>query len=593
MNAMSGARKRFLAELTAFQARYPAMRLLPLDVGVPTFEGMFTVDGVVHCVRLTLPHGYPSVPPELRELDAPGGTVRMPAGAPYRLEGGVICLFPHGNDPQAWHRERLAVEALDKFTDLVRVDRARAEGQGALLFAEPRDVYIPAAIAALLQWPGGRGILHLCAAANGMGDLFADAIDLDGESAALAGVLGAAWSAVLPAKRSVPWAQLRLTGRPWEDIAASRDRLDAALSTDLPVAVFDRLRREEWLVLVRAEAGQLVDSRKLDAVLIRRPSTDLQTLHIAYLTVAHPQERVFHRVDGVMRERDRLGEMRVVIVGLGSLGGAVALALARSGVRRFVLIDPDRLSVDNVCRHVGTIAEIGRHKVEVIKEMLGNINPEVEVMAIPKWLAWDLPWIGGGVEVERMLAEPGRTMIVMTCAAHLAERQLNAVAVTRGVTVIYAAALGAAEHGRIFRVIPRETPCYECILGAQDADPAKFPRFAGDGLQGEQAAYLQPGLPGLGIDITQIAMLTSRFALQTLARLENLDLGLADESGDHLMWTNRGGWIFDRPLQLMVERIPRSLTCATCGETSEHAALTEADEVALQRLIVELSHAGG
>ena len=353
----------------------------------------------------------------------------------------------------------------------------------------------------------------------------------------------------------------------------------------------DRLRREEWLVLVRAEAG-LVEGRRLDAVLIRRPSTDLRVLHIAPVTVAHPQERVFHRVDGVMRERDRLGELRVMLVGLGSLGGAIALALARSGVGRFVLIDPDRLSVDNICRHVGTIPDIGRHKVQVVQEMLANINPEVEVTAIPKWLAWDLPWIGAGVEMERMLDEPGRTMIVMTCAAHLAERQLNALAVARGVTVIYAAALGAAEHGRIFRVIPRETPCYECILAAQDGDPASFPRFVSDGLEGEGAAYLRPGLPGLGIDITQIAMLTSRFVLQTLARLEDLDLGLPDESGDHLVWTNRGGWIFDRPLQLMVERITRSPTCSACGEIDEHAAPTEADEEALQRLLVELGASG-
>ena len=212
MTTTSLPSRRLLAELTALQERYPAIRSLPREVGVPTFEGAVTVDGVQHCVRLTLPHGYPSVPPELRELDAPGGAVRMPAGAPYRLEGGVICLFPHGNDPQAWHRGRLAVEALDKFTDLVRVDRARTEGQGGLLFVEPRDVYIPAQIAAYLQWPGGRGTLHLRAAANGAGDLFADAIDLDGETVAPAGVLGAAWSVVLSAKLRVPWAQLQLGG---------------------------------------------------------------------------------------------------------------------------------------------------------------------------------------------------------------------------------------------------------------------------------------------------------------------------------------------------------------------------------------------
>lgn len=592
MNTTSISRQRLLTELEAMTRRYPAMRLLTLEVGATTFEGTVVIDDNEHCVRLTLPPGYPSIPPELREIEAPGGAVRMPAGALYRLDGGSICLFPHGNDPQAWHRGRLAVEALDKFAALVPVDRARAEGRGGLLFREPRDVFVPAEVAALLRWPHGRGTLHLRRAASGEGDLFADGAEVDGETVARMGVLGAAWSTVLPKELRVPWSQLRLAGRQWEQVAANREKLDTVLAADLPAAVFDRLRREEWVVLVRAEEEQLLDSRGLDAVLIRRSPGHLQALHIAHLTIAHPQERLFHRVDGAMQGRDRLEEVRVVLIGLGSLGGTVARALAQAGLRRFVLIDPDRLSVDNICRHVGTIRDIGRHKVEVIKEMLEAINPEIEVTTIAKWLAWDLPWLGAGVEVERMLAEKERTVVLMTCAAHLAERQLNAQAVAQGVTVIYAAALGAAEHGRIFRVIPRETPCYECILAAQNAAPTSFPRFSGDDIQGERVPYLQPGLPGLSLDITQIAMLTGRFTLQTIARLEGIDLGLADESGDHLLWTNRGGWIFDRPLQLMIERIPRSPNCATCGDGDEHAPLTETDEAALQHLLVELGRVG-
>jgi len=219
--------------------------------------------------------------------------------------------------------------------------------------------------------------------------------------------------------------RLPLAGQRWEEVAATRSHLDAVLAAALPTAVFEQLRREESVVLVRAEED--VDDPQLDAMLISRPSAHLQALFIAPVSVAHPQQRLFHRADGVLLSRTRLQGVRVVIVGLGSLGGAVALALARAGIQRFVLIDPDRLSVDNICRHVGTLSEVGRFKSEVIEEMLAAINPEVEVTSIPKWLAWDLPWIGAGRELEQMLAETGRTVVIMTCAAHQAERQLNAL----------------------------------------------------------------------------------------------------------------------------------------------------------------------
>jgi molybdopterin/thiamine biosynthesis adenylyltransferase len=545
------------------------MRELPAEVGAPTFEGKIAVDSSEYWLRLTLPPGYPSVPPELREIDGPGGAVRIRPGTLFRFEDGSMCLFPHGRDPQAWHRDRLAVEALDKFSALARDDQARAEGRGALLFRDSRTVYVAEAIAGWLRWPGGRGTLSLRVAPTGAGDLFADAVDIFGESAGATNVLGAAWSIALPLLCHVPWVRVPLAGQRWEDVAATRSHLDALLAAALPTAVFEQLRREESVVLVRAEED--ADDPRLDAVLIGRPSAHLQALHLASVKVAHPQQRLFHRADGVLRSRTSLQGARVVIVGLGSLGGAVALALARAGIQRFVLIDPDRLSVDNICRHVGSISDLGRLKSEVIEEMLATINPEVEVTSIPKWLAWDLPWIGAGRELEQMLTETGRTVVIMTCAAHQAERQLNALAVESGVTVIYASALGAAEHGRIFRVIPQETACYECILAAQEAEPGSFPRFIRGAPGGERVAYLQPGLPGLGIDITQIAMITSRFALQTIARLERMDLGFADEPGDHLLWTNRGGWIFDRPLQLMVEHIPRSPSCPVCGQGGHQA----------------------
>ena len=46
-----------------------------------------------------------------------------------------------------------------------------------------------------------------------------------------------------------------------------------------------------------------------------------------------------------------LAPVRVGIVGLGSLGSKIAVSLARSGLRRFLLVDDDVLLPENICRH--------------------------------------------------------------------------------------------------------------------------------------------------------------------------------------------------------------------------------------------------
>jgi molybdopterin/thiamine biosynthesis adenylyltransferase len=78
-----------------------------------------------------------------------------------------------------------------------------------------------------------------------------------------------------------------------------------------------------------------------------------------------------------------LGDLRVGIVGCGGTGSAVAEQLARLGVRRMVLIDPDELSSSNVTRVYGsTPADVGQPKVDVIAGHLKRITPNMHVDAL-------------------------------------------------------------------------------------------------------------------------------------------------------------------------------------------------------------------
>lgn len=79
-------------------------------------------------------------------------------------------------------------------------------------------------------------------------------------------------------------------------------------------------------------------------------------------------------------EQEVLRKACVVIAGCGGVGGVHAHALARLGVGRFKLTDPDEYSVANFNRQIGAnIATVDRNKAEVMAEMILAINPEAEV----------------------------------------------------------------------------------------------------------------------------------------------------------------------------------------------------------------------
>lgn len=78
-------------------------------------------------------------------------------------------------------------------------------------------------------------------------------------------------------------------------------------------------------------------------------------------------------------EARQLANVRVGIVGLGSVGSKVAVSLARSGVRRFLLVDDDYIAPGNLVRHELSWAYTGTHKVQAVRDALSLIAAGMEV----------------------------------------------------------------------------------------------------------------------------------------------------------------------------------------------------------------------
>lgn len=75
-----------------------------------------------------------------------------------------------------------------------------------------------------------------------------------------------------------------------------------------------------------------------------------------------------------------LSRATVAVFGIGGVGGYATEALARSGVGHLELIDHDVVSLSNLNRQIVALhSTIGRYKVEVMKERILDINPQIQV----------------------------------------------------------------------------------------------------------------------------------------------------------------------------------------------------------------------
>ncbi len=76
----------------------------------------------------------------------------------------------------------------------------------------------------------------------------------------------------------------------------------------------------------------------------------------------------------------RLNGSAVLIFGAGGVGSHCIEALARSGVGRLMVADPDRVSITNINRQsIALHSTVGRLKTHVIKERILDINPKAGV----------------------------------------------------------------------------------------------------------------------------------------------------------------------------------------------------------------------
>lgn len=211
----------------------------------------------------------------------------------------------------------------------------------------------------------------------------------------------------------------------------------------------------------------------------RKNHLPVERVRTAYLGSGRVVRARVERVDAAWvhgRDRDRrlprLRTARIVVIGCGSLGGAVAMQLARAGVSRLSLIDPDRLSWANIGRHELGAMSVGFSKAEQLACLIRRQLPHIESVE-DHFARWE--------EVERdnpnVLA--GADLIVSTTGAGGAELALNAwhMAQARSVPIAYGWTEPHACAGQVV-VVGSSGACFGCCVnkfGASKLQVTEWP----------------------------------------------------------------------------------------------------------------------
>ena len=83
----------------------------------------------------------------------------------------------------------------------------------------------------------------------------------------------------------------------------------------------------------------------------------------------------------------RLLSARVAVIGVGGVGGYAAEMIVRAGVGHILILDSDEVSVSNRNRQLLALnSTVGRPKCQVLKERLLDINPDLDIVTVEKFI---------------------------------------------------------------------------------------------------------------------------------------------------------------------------------------------------------------
>lgn len=154
----------------------------------------------------------------------------------------------------------------------------------------------------------------------------------------------------------------------------------------------------------------------------------------------------------------RLRDQRVLLIGVGGIGSAVADALVRAGLGAIILVDFDVVGDENLARQtLYTASDVGRPKVDAAAARLRAISDDVTVDVAEEHIR--------STEQVVALLDEYRPAVIAALAdtpPYSLKKWINEAAFARGVPLV----MGGQRAPLAYvgpMIVPGRTPCFECF----------------------------------------------------------------------------------------------------------------------------------
>jgi len=316
---------------------------------------------------------------------------------------------------------------------------------------------------------------------------------------------------------------------PWVRLAEAPPTADGA-------AVAHWLRQQYPDVLARDLPRRLRNSKHLPSppalelccLVFPEEGPGVGEFHDGYLFLYIQRDQAGHRQEALIgaqrlsaEQRARrapelsgLEDQRTLVVGLGTLGGDIAVELAKAGVGELDLVDYDSLEFGNLLRHRLGLEYVGLPKVQGVATAARRANPFCTVTArhlqlgSVKWEdASPLSELAGAIEEADIIVEASGSHQIAQVVGRLCTQSVKPMVSTWLTEGFFG--------GEVVRIQPGKTMCWTCFATGQ-REGSLLIASSGPPSQVAALGCSHPTTAGAGFDALETAAVATRLAIQTL-----------------------------------------------------------------------------
>ncbi|MCL1935505.1 MAG: ThiF family adenylyltransferase [Defluviitaleaceae bacterium] len=155
--------------------------------------------------------------------------------------------------------------------------------------------------------------------------------------------------------------------------------------------------------------------------------------------------------------QQKIHDSTILLLGIGGGGSNILTLLSGLGPKKVIIVDYDIVEKNNLGRQfLYRESDIDNYKVEIAKKAINKMNSSIEIISHNKKIETpeDILEIIDGENIDIAISAIDEPV-------YRAFRIVNKSMIKANIPCVYGASM--ITSGRVFSVIPKETPCVDCI----------------------------------------------------------------------------------------------------------------------------------